>query len=1416
MTAIGTSNAKEVFKTNDHDLPAREIADALWLAAQLRASAGGSAEAAVHAGDRWSTVVRPLTTLLSRDRRHHRPPSPADLAPALRRLKRMAQAPGAPILDRSATAAHVAQGIQLPVLRSARERWLDLALVIDASPSMAIWREAVDDLRATLTLAEAFRQLRVWWLDTDTPSGEPFVLRNGELLHRSVTHSPWELLDPTMRRITLVASDCLGAAWHDQRVSRLLERWGQTGHVSVIQMFPQRLWRRCGPAVAAVQIRTCRPSMANRSFAVRYQHVAEPGPGFRHSYGEQPSDLDGIAVPILKYEDRWLQRWADIVCGTSEWADVPAMFSRRAAQVPFETSAEATPRTRVTRFRSTASAEAYQLAGYFTFAPLTLPVMQLVQRAMLPLSSASHLAEVLFGGLLVRLNASPGDPDSGDAQPAYEFRQGVRDLLRSSVPRSPGLSVLRLVASHIAHQSRHPVDVSSLFDSPDNDNLSALVQLDWRFATIARSALRGLGGRYAEAADRLGVLLEPFLVASVRREALPTTHMLEQPTNSVVKTLRAQMASRSELPPAISGTRFSLVAQPSLGDDVSYPPSDRTGRERRGELPAIWIGVPPRNQYFTGREDLLRDIHERLTGKVTALVPHALRGHGGVGKTHLAIEYVHRYQSEYDLVCWISAEQPAIVRTAIADLAKRMNLPSLTVDDAVRSVLMALRQNQPYDRWLLVFDNVNAPQDVEEFLPTGSGHILVTSRSDVWTGVAQVVEVNVFLREESIAFLKHRLTEIREEDADQLAQRLDDLPLALEQAAAWQAETRTPTSDYLRLFDERLARLQEIETVRTGALRTDYPLPVAVTWSLALDRLRESQPEVVLLLQLCAYFAPEPIPWNVLSVGRFVETLPTVLRKALSSNRERDRMIREVKRYALAQVDYGSNKLQLHRLAQLVLREQLSSHDERADVRHQAHMLIAAADPGDPDIPDNWERYRDLWPHVQPSGAVDCTEWEVRELVLNLTRYLYVQGSYDAGRTFAETALQRWEQIFDVDDQATLILIRHLATILRALGRDGEARDKSAECYARLRSAYGNDDEEALSAGNLVGGAYRGLGRFRDALRLDEDLYHRHIQVFGSEHPRTLMSGNNLALDYFLMGDYRGASTLDAAILQARRRVLGEDNPFTLQSEDGYARDIREAGQYLPARNQLENILDRYITILGMIHPSTLRAAKQLAIARRKAGDYTEALRLSEQTYVSYQSRLGLTHPDTLSAASNLVNDLRITGDFDAAATLAAETVQQYRELLGENHPFTLSAENNYAIVLRQSGRLDESTAISGHSVSGFRETLGEAHPYTLSAANTHANDLSTRGDKAAALELLEATYLAFKQSLGALHPYTLGCAVNLTQDLRATGHDDDATRLADATIDRYGEALGPQHPEVLAGRALAVRSECSTDAPYT
>jgi hypothetical protein len=1388
------------------DCTASDIADTLWLATQIPESgvAGGNAPPMAADPRPWRSSGGTAVSAL-------------DFACALQPLNRRSASPTGFLLDENATADRIArEGRRLPVLTAVSEKWLDLALVVDDGPSMSIWQDTAAGFRTMLENVGAFRDVRVWRLNTDAHSGDPLLLRSGAPAGQAMVRSPWELHDPSHRRVILVFSDGISRAWRDRRMSGLLEQWGTAGHVSIVQPLPQRLWSRCAPVLAAVKIHAPRPVMENARFASRYRHVADPGDGYRHRYGEEPCADDGIPIPVFSVEPRWLARWAQLVTGNAHGANMPVMFTRRAAQ-PARNPARATAALdRVTRFRATASQEAFQLAGYLAFAPMTPRVMRLVQETMMPAARTSHLAEVLLGGLLVRRAAAAETAGTEDGPVSYDFHQGVRETLRSTVPRSAGLRVLRQVSRHIADQPNSPVNPVALLESPSREDLIALSEADRPFAEVARSALRALGGRYARIAEQLGRILEPLpapaSTATSRRAGM------SGPSGEYLSTASAyRPLPRSEFLPAETEPLRNIARPSSQGGDVSHPPSAGQGRARRGELPAIWIGVPPRNPNFSGREELLRSIRERLTSKVTALVPHALHGYGGVGKTHLAIEYVYRYQSAYDLVCWISAEQPAMVRTAIADLAIRMNLQFLTIDDAVRSVLAALRQGYPFERWLLIFDNANQPEDFGDFFPSGSGHILLTSRNDVWAGSAQVVEVDVFPRRESIDFLRSRLSgAISEDEADQLADRLDDLPLALEQAAAWQAETGTPVGDYLRAFDERIAHLQEVAAVREQVRPTDYPLTVAVAWSLAIDRLREEQPEVVQLLQLCAFFAPEPIPWNLLSVGRFVLKLPEDLRRAISSNRDRDRMIREIKKYALAQVDYGSSRLQLHRLAQIVLREQLGTDTDRAEVRHQAHMVLAAADPGDPDIPDNWDRYRALWPHVQPSGSMECTEKEVRELVLNLTRYLYVTGSYDAGLAVAESTLLAWTGRFADADQGSLILVRHLATILRALGHIGQAGERSMQSYEKLRAVYGEDDEETLSAGNLVGGTYRDLGRFKDALDLDQDLHMRHRRIFGDEHPRTLMSANNHALDHFLMGDYKKAIALDARVLQVRREVLGDTNPFTLCSEYSYARDLRESGQYWQARIQLEETLGRYTATLGEIHPDTLRAAKHLAVARRKAGDYENARELSERTFTAYQSRLGAVHPDSLSAAQNLVNDLRLTRDFDAAARLGSETLEEYRRVLGENHPFTLSAENNYAIVLRQSGRLEDGREISLHAFKGLERALGHEHPYTLSAATTHANDLHATGDYTLALELLDKTYGSFKKVLGKLHPYTLACGVNLIEELHITGQNENAELLQDAVKERYAEVLGEDHPEVIAGRTQGVRGECSTDAPHT
>ncbi|MCF3965208.1 hypothetical protein L1885_26910, partial [Streptomyces fuscigenes] len=98
----------------------------------------------------------------------------------------------------------------------------------------------------------------------------------------------------------------------------------------------------------------------------------------------------------------------------------------------------------VRRFRSAASRDAGRLAGYLAAAPLWMPVMQLVQRTMLPDSGPAELAEVLLGGLM-RLDRD-ADAEGG---PWYSFEPGVQDELLAPLTREEALLVLKHCSDYI-------------------------------------------------------------------------------------------------------------------------------------------------------------------------------------------------------------------------------------------------------------------------------------------------------------------------------------------------------------------------------------------------------------------------------------------------------------------------------------------------------------------------------------------------------------------------------------------------------------------------------------------------------------------------------------------------------------------------------------------------------------------------------------------------------------------------------------------------------------------------------------------------------------------------------------------------------------------------------------------------------
>jgi hypothetical protein len=838
--------------------------------------------------------------------------------------------------------------------------------------------------------------------------------------------------------------------------------------------------------------------------------------------------------------------------------------------------------------------------------------------------------------------------------------------------------------------------------------------------------------------------------------------------------------------PATSRDLGDVVTDTSPPAKASQEPGLPTGQ------PAVWGNVPARNPNFTGRVAMLETLREQLTDKLTALLPHALHGLGGVGKTQLAVEYVWRFASSYDLVWWISAEQPALIRSSLASLAARLELPAgEDLDKMLIAVHDALRTHNPHQRWLLVFDNADRPEDLDRFLSTPGGHILITSRNRAWSGVAETVEVDVFSREESVELVKRRLPAAPTEEADRLADSLGDLPLALEQAAAWMLATGTPVPEYLRLLEEQVGQLL------LESPPTNYPLPVVATWGLAFDQLSRQAPAAVQLLELCSFLGAEPVSIRLLPMGRYA-SLPSPLDATVRDEIPLRRAVRDISRYGLAKVDPARNSIEIHRLVQAVLRDRLTE-EQRAAYQRSVHELLAAANPGDPTgDPQSWPRHAELAPHVLPAKLIEGDTLESHKVVLDQVRYLWVTGDYQSSWQLAENAYRDWHERLGPDYEQALMAGRYLANALRSVGRTDEARALNEEIWARTRRTFGENHEHTLAVANSVGADLRWQGRWREARELDEDILERHKGVFGEDDPSTLNSANNLAVDLRLLCDYDRARQLDEETIERRRRVIGDDHPLTLFGISSLSRDYYGLGDFQTARTLQRQSLPVHRAKLGPDHSDVMRATRVHTLTLRSLGEYPEACEIGEELVTRSRRVLGDDHPDTLGALTALANSLALVDRSTEARMAGEDALARYRNVLGNDNPFTLAAATNLAIALRAAKEHVAARRLNEAALACFTAALGEDHPFTLACAINMAVDFAVADEYTAARELGERTLAALRRVSGPGHPDTLVCASNLAIDLRSTGDTEAALALAEKTVMDLRKALGHSHPETL------------------
>ena len=281
-----------------------------------------------------------------------------------------------------------------------------------------------------------------------------------------------------------------------------------------------------------------------------------------------------------------------------------------------------------------------------------------------------------------------------------------------------------------------------------------------------------------------------------------------------------------------------------------------TATPRHGKL---FENVAPRDLNFTGRDEVLSELHRLLMNPAsgTAVTSAVMHGLAGIGKTSLASEYAHRYAGEYSGVWWAACEQRMLLISSLAMLAAKLDPRLANEPDQEKAAKAALTRIASFTTpFLLIYDNVESPDTLRGLLPSIGARVLITTRWTDWAGHASEIKLELLGDEAAAQFLQARAGRKDQPGAARLASALGCLPLALDHAGAYcRLAGASMTFDaYRSKIDARISRAPK-----------GYPDSVARTFSLAIEKAAAEHAQAETLLGIFAFLGPDHIPLDLIT-----------------------------------------------------------------------------------------------------------------------------------------------------------------------------------------------------------------------------------------------------------------------------------------------------------------------------------------------------------------------------------------------------------------------------------------------------------------------------------------------------------------------------------------------------------------------
>ena len=621
--------------------------------------------------------------------------------------------------------------------------------------------------------------------------------------------------------------------------------------------------------------------------------------------------------------------------------------------------------------------------------------------------------------------------------------------------------------------------------------------------------------------------------------------------------------------------------------------------------PPFFVPFRPKGKQVIGREAALQSVREQLTsGKRTAIGQTAsFMGLGGLGKTQLAVEYAYRFRDTYpNGVIWLNADQD--IDAQLTELSEKARWVSPHSEHKYK-LEVAQRRLRTYSDCLVIFDNLEDPRAIEDYLPEqpADPHILVTSRTPQ-TGFTPI-PLDTLDEALSIKLLyqeagRHAVGEAEETAAREIARTLGGLPLALELAGAYLQYRSISFRQYLDLLNKNLKAAMPVKLTGGGFTRHETDLYSTLKIN---EEVFEEEPRLRDILDLLTWSGTAPMSISLMCKLLDVES-PVDLTGALGLGT----LLR------MLQKSPDAESYSIHRLLSEVRREEIPL-DGRKEWANQMCRRVG-----------EWfqERRRDFSNLPMLEAEIDHLKaWQEhapKYAPEQISRLIWLEsyppnhrGRFREAKALIETALELFEQNQTKDDELKANLLNDLGGCYHEFLMPQTALDyyeRALEIRQNILGDYHADTADSL---NDMAAAYDNLRESARALEYDKRALKIRLKVLGERNQDTALSYTNISVVYGELGEYEQAVMYAEKGLTLFLEVQGEQHPhvaFALLTIGGI---YNVMGNFKRAQEYSQKGVKLYRELLGDQHVDTIEAAGSMATLLCNLGRPRQGLQLVEE-----------------------------------------------------------------------------------------------------------------------------------------------------------------------------------------------------------